>query len=348
MGLDVHDIRQIKHDVISLYKEIKNVWKVAELLNTTGQIIHKVLTENGEIEKMNYFTKEDERFLYANYKKYRDVGQLQILANEMKRTKQFIARKAKLLRLTDTNDKISMKPFAKIISQKAKKRFNKQPHPRGMLGKKHSEETKIKFSERSIRMWNNPNAKLRSEEHRQIKSDNMAKLQASGKLTNQYSRAKSGTITIGGKTNFYRSSWESNIACYLEFLKVNNEISEWQYEPDVFWFEKIKRGVRSYKPDFKITNNDGSEYFIEVKGWMDDKSKTKLNRMRIYFPNVKIELIDSKRYNDIKKSSNLIPNWGCMENGLVESFKKCSIEGCDNKSFSKEVCRKHHYKLYRK
>ena len=128
-----------------------------------------------------------------------------------------------------------------------------------------------------------------------------------------HKRTKSGTVEIGGKSYFYRSSWEPNIAAYFEFLKKQKQILDWEYEPVTFWFDKIKRVVRSYKPDFRITTLDGSIYFVEVKGWMDAKSKTKLNRMRIYHPNIKVELIDKKRYYDIKKNSHLYPDWGKLE-----------------------------------
>lgn len=57
-------------------------------------------------------------------------------------------------------------------------------------------------------MWKDPLSYVNSKEYRQINSDRMSKMQASGVLANNYTRAKHGTVTIGGKTNFYRSSWE--------------------------------------------------------------------------------------------------------------------------------------------
>lgn len=117
-----------------------------------------------------------------------------------------------------------------------------------------------------------------------------------------YTRGKQGYyINNNGDRIFMRSSWELNYAIYLDYLISINEIEKWEYEVDVFWFEKIKRGVRSYKPDFKIFKKDNSIIYHEVKGWMDSKSKTKLNRMRIYHPNIKIEVIGAKEYNKIKK-----------------------------------------------
>jgi predicted nuclease of restriction endonuclease-like RecB superfamily len=161
---------------------------------------------------------------------------------------------------------------------------------------------------------------------------------------NNYNRVKRGFIEIGGKKFFARSSWEANIAAYLEFLKTNLEIKEWQHEPETFWFEKIKRGVRSYLPDFKITKNDETIYFLEVKGWMDDKSKTKIKRMALYYPNVTLDIIDQKRYKDIKRSSSVIKNWGLLDSDeFLNKIKVCSVEGCELKNFCKNYCRKHYY-----
>jgi hypothetical protein len=216
-----------------------------------------------------------------------------------------------------------------------------------MLGKKHTPETKAKMKNKDS-PYNNPFHPLSLDDNRQKLSDRMAKMQADGVLKNNYSRAKHGTVSIGNKAYFFRSSWEANIAAYFEFLKNKNEIKEWEYETDTFWFENIKRGVRSYKPDFKITKNDGTQYYIEVKGWMDSKSKTKLNRMRIYYPSVKIEVLAQDRYREISKYSSIIPEWGKLENIHLLEFERCSVGGCENKSFKKNLCRKHYYKVYKK
>ena len=174
--------------------------------------------------------------------------------------------------------------------------------PKGRLGKKYNEEEKINISNRMKKAWENPASKLNSKEYRQTLSDNFVKLGKMGKLNTGYARGLQGTYNINGKRKiFFRSSWEANYALYLDFLIKNGEIKSWEFEKDTFWFEKIKRGVRSYKPDFKvITNKDATEYH-EVKGWMDAKSKTKLKRMAKYYPKIKMILIDASVYKDIKK-----------------------------------------------
>lgn len=197
----------------------------------------------------------------------------------------------------------------KKISEHNKKWIEENGHPKGMLGKTHSDLSKKLFSEINKERWKDPNYILNSEESRQKKSDMMT-FSRKFDVTKQYSRGKKGWVEIGGKNYFYRSSWEPNVASYLEFLKKSGEIKDWSYEEDTFWFDKIKRGVRSYKPDFKITKNDDTFYYEEVKGYMDSKSKTKLNRMRIYYPKIDIRVLDQKRYKEIEKSKNLFPEWG--------------------------------------
>lgn len=123
-----------------------------------------------------------------------------------------------------------------------------------------------------------------------------------------------------------RSSWELNYACYLDFLVKHGNIKSWEYEADVFWFEKIKSGVRSFRVDFTITNNDGSIEYHEVKGHLDKRSNTKLARMKRYYPKVKVVLIRAENYKAIKKISGMIPGWDkwltTKPNGLSEDTER--------------------------
>lgn len=121
--------------------------------------------------------------------------------------------------------------------------------------------------------------------------------------SNPYSRAK------GGKRKdlnniYFRSSWEANIARYYNYIGI-----KWEYEPKTFIFNNVTRGSVSYTPDFYLIEEDK---WIEIKGWMDGKSKTKLKRFKKYYPEeyAKLELIQEKEYNEIKnKVSMFIKNW---------------------------------------
>jgi len=116
-----------------------------------------------------------------------------------------------------------------------------------------------------------------------------------------YRNIQRGDYENSKGTMYFRSKWEANYALYLDFLVSKNLIKSWEYEADVFMFEEIKLGTRSYRPDFKVYTNDGYFEYHEVKGYMDNKSKTKLKRMRKYYPEIRLLLIDSDCYNDIKK-----------------------------------------------
>jgi hypothetical protein len=119
-----------------------------------------------------------------------------------------------------------------------------------------------------------------------------------------------GHREIGGRRIYFRSKWEANYCRYLQWLKELGQIREWEYETETFWFEAILRGVRSYKPDFKVTENNGAVHFDEVKGWFDPRSRTKLKRMRIYHPEVEIRLVEKKFFSQNgKKLKGLVPGW---------------------------------------
>ena len=138
-------------------------------------------------------------------------------------------------------------------------------------------------------------------------------LKKTKKPSHSYDHIISGTVTIGGKTFFARSSWEANIGAYFEFLKNMGNIVDWRHEPKTFWFNGVRRGVVSYLPDFEITENSGVVKYVEVKGYMDARSRTKLKRMKKYYPEVVVELIDKKRYAEIACKSRFIKNWGLLK-----------------------------------
>jgi hypothetical protein len=121
----------------------------------------------------------------------------------------------------------------------------------------------------------------------------------------KYSQAHA---TIGGKRYYFKSKWERNYARYLQWKKEQGDITDWTYETKTFWFEGIKRGTTSYKPDFVVTTLSGIEYH-EVKGYMDAKSKTKLKRMAKYFPSERVVLIQKDWFKLNFKFKLVIKDW---------------------------------------
>jgi len=119
-----------------------------------------------------------------------------------------------------------------------------------------------------------------------------------------YRQVRKGWHDFGNGRRFYfKSLWELNIARYLEWLRLRGDIEDWQYEPDTFWFP-VKRGTTNYKPDFRVVENTGAWFYIEVKGYMNARSKTALQRMKKHHPTVDLRLYDGPVYRSIVK------DWG--------------------------------------
>jgi len=129
-----------------------------------------------------------------------------------------------------------------------------------------------------------------------------------------YKKSTAAWRTISGKEYYFRSMWESNYARWLDMQLKCGMIQGWEHEPATFWFEDIKRGVRSYLPDFRVTNNHGLATYHEVKGYYDAKSKTKIKRFRKYYPEETLILIDKKWFaKNSGKLKCLIDDWECGE-----------------------------------
>jgi hypothetical protein len=193
------------------------------------------------------------------------------------------------------------------LSQKLKS--GEVTHPRGMKGKQHSEEARKRIGEAHRKRWDDG---LNDDRKPPTKAQRVAaakRMHERLKANNCYSSARRGRRDDLGDT-FFRSRWEANYARYLNFLIAQKKIVKWEFEPDTFWFEAIRRGVRSYCPDFKVWAPDGSIYYDEVKGWMDAKSKTKLKRMKKYHPSVIVNIVGEAQYREIERKLGVtIAGW---------------------------------------
>lgn len=274
-----------------------------------GQTVYDRLNRIGVINKINSLTAFEKEKIEALYRKgfIAGDGQFDALKAELKRSSIVIQRHARSLGLTTLKRKRSGK-MKENLSKFHKKRHLEFGHPRGMLGKKHTEETLKKISKGSIQRW-----KDRTAEQNQEITTKQQKSRIANKtnLPERFNATwKCGWRSIGGKENFYRSRWEANYARYLEWLKINKQILDWQHEPTTFWFEGIKRGVRSYLPDFSVLTLDNKVEYHEVKGWVDSRSITKTKRMAKYFPEIKLLQIEAKQYHSIAKTMMpIIKDW---------------------------------------
>lgn len=221
-----------------------------------------------------------------------------------KRPEQAVVMKA-------VNDKMGPRTevHRKKLSEATKQRLAKDGHPRGMLGRKHSDEAKEKMSVSGQKRVKRESPEIRSE--RALKGLQTKLANGSSTTSARLNCSwKAGWREIGQQKNFFRSRWEANYGRFLQFLLEKGEISKWEHEPETFWFEGIKRGAVSYLPDFRVTFPDGSVEYHEVKGWMDDRSKTKIRRMAKYHPSVVLIVIDSKTYKTLSKQlGRLVSGW---------------------------------------
>ncbi|MDT2697517.1 hypothetical protein P7E43_10625 [Enterococcus gallinarum] len=314
---DVEKLREFYAEELSL-EEISRI-----LGRSKAGIRNKAYVEKISISKK--YTKEELDFIKENYHSMN----IRELATELGRGEswQNVCRTARKLGLTGNKKKVrhSDQPIPVIRTNKfsndeerlkaksafMKKWYAENPHPRGMLGKHHNKVYREWRSEYMKKQWQDKNSYFNSEEHSQKTSDRMSKTMSErlrSNKTNVYSRGKGGTRKDLGI--YVRSKWEANFARYLNLLVKNKTIYKWEYEPDTYYFENIKRGTRSYTPDFKVWDREDLEpYYYEVKGYMDKKSQTKLKRMAKYYPDIEIRMVQKKEYDEIAKFKSVIKEW---------------------------------------
>lgn len=176
-----------------------------------------------------------------------------------------------------------------------------------------------------------------------ISGDNMTDGQKKKQIKKLLNSQKSG-VNYGGKRAdigiYCRSRWEANLGRYYNYAGI-----KWLYEPKIFYFndsllmgkKKIKKGTLSYTPDFYLPELDT---WVEVKGYLRDKDKTRLRRFKKYYPvqfaklwfvirdkysrsvangkiisflvdelGIDFNTIRIESYKEMEKYKKLIPNW---------------------------------------
>lgn len=314
---------QIELDKLkNLYSEAKTVGEIAEILQRSPGSIRNKAWRLG-ITNTNEFTEEEKKFILENYKSHN----LKELSDKLGREKTSICRLAKQLGIERTckkkettkgfvdesgvwhkNGWTREKPEQKSarISKRFKEWNSKNEHPKGMLGKHHSPEFSAKTSIRVKKYWDEITPEMADKRYRkmiQTKIENGTLNTTKSKIA-RYSRGIAGEREDLGNVLF-RSSWEANIARYMNFLKIR-----WEYEKYEFVFDEFTKGCISYTPDFYLPEFD---IWIEVKGWMNEKSIKKLESFKKYYPSEygKLILIDKKKYLEIEKWKEPIRNWEC-------------------------------------
>lgn len=304
-------------EVRDAYNATGNIWKAGEMLGISGQRVSQIMRQHSIPSVSNPRLSDADKETIAHYYKTtsEDAFDLNELAKAIGRTKQFICRHAGKMGLTDLRRPHSKKNKEKQ-SATSKALWQKKPHPRGYLGKKHDADALEKISAASKNAWATSKAfgvGHMADETRSKRSAVMSAVAAKRPAHKNYTKGAGGR-RADLNNQFFRSSWEANYARYLNLLMKMGVVEAWEFEPETFWFKSIKRGVRSYLPDFKVKyRSDPTPVFVEVKGWVVAKDRTKWKRMKKYYPHIKLEIVGAKEYRAIKdKWSSAIPQW---ENG---------------------------------
>ncbi len=309
-----------KDRLVSLYPNHTDAELCIELNKTPGQIrgMKSALSLNQKVYKK--FTDEEKIAIVDFYTSHPDEMSLDELAEKIGRPKTSISRIAKKLCLTNqsrslTNEQIEkMKAsyeayrnteyYINIVKPKQKELLYSyliHNHPKGMLGKHHTKETRERMSNTHREEWNKKSKEERDEFAQRVKEWQRNVGHVSNE--NTYSRCRRGKREdIGGI--FFRSRWEANLARLFNKFEI-----EWLYENKRFQFPEEDDNVISYCPDFYLPNLD---IWVEVKGWMDDASVKRLERLKKYYPDEyeKLVIVDEKLYYELEKQyAHEIEKW---------------------------------------
>lgn len=110
--------------------------------------------------------------------------------------------------------------------------------------------------------------------------------------------AKSKISKIGKRKDcdnlFFRSAWEADVYRFAKYCQQNHLwfqsigriISSIEVEPHTFTYTQFghRHGTIAYTPDLKISGPE-SYIWVEVKGYMDAQDKTRIRRLKKYYPN---------------------------------------------------------------
>jgi len=332
---DALDLRTTRDDVwtdeeIERLKSLYAHHTQAELARLLGRSVPAVRTRCSIIglrHKSPPWTEEEVAALRAAYSKGRthpvDLGEL---AARLGRHKSNICRKARGLGLTLPSRRkkrlISLpmagrteqefQEYRRKTGDRIRALWESRGHPRGMLGKHHTDETKRKIGVHFKAMWGDASSAVNSPEYREKIAERMRLRHAQGEFvsSNTFSRCRRGFRE--DLQLYVRSSWEANYARYLNTLVASGVVTRWEYESRVFVFPSpVTGGVSSYRPDFLVFFSDGRVEWHEVKGWMTSNGKIALELMATHYPSETVKVIGGDWFREAQRGtiSKSVPNW---------------------------------------
>ena len=118
-------------------------------------------------------------------------------------------------------------------------------------------------------------------------------------MTNKYNNKKT---VIDGIT--FDSKDESLYYQALKNMKANGLIKDFELQPKFILQESFVKDGKKYRAihyiaDFKVINNDGSFYIVDIKGILTTEFKIKLKLFNYKYPDIELRLISrSVKFGD--------------------------------------------------
>ena len=155
-----------------------------------------------------------------------------------------------------------------------------------LSGRKRTQETKRRISESKLGVPLSP-------QHRKNISTSL-KGKLAGKKHPLYGKTSPHSRPSiykdrKGREFALRSTWEVRVAAYLD----KNDM-DWDYE-----VVRYTLGEMTYLPDFTVYNTGGGFKLIEVKGWMSDKSRARIEKFRDLYPYISLEVWDGDKLKEL-------------------------------------------------
>lgn len=98
-------------------------------------------------------------------------------------------------------------------------------------------------------------------------------------------QAKKGPCSEIISSPIFKSTRERNV------FRVLRHFGAIEYEPQRFVFNPPYRRCLDYQPDFIVDRGLLKEFIVEVKGWLDGPSKTRLSGFKKHYPELVKKLI---------------------------------------------------------
>lgn len=94
------------------------------------------------------------------------------------------------------------------------------------------------------------------------------------------------TAIVGGKSCDFDSDGEHKLADYLQLLKEQGYIKDWERESHSFILVDT-----SWKVDFTVRNNDDSFEYYEYKGYVEPRTRKLIMQATDFYPQAQITMV---------------------------------------------------------